>query len=416
MMKPANIVRELYRNMSYAKSVWDIKRSKDSSQKPHIVFLVQLMQIWGKTERVYLEAVQDPDVKVTLLVLPEQMEDAGRQEDGFQSNYQKLKKYGDSVVNAVKDHGELVQLKDLKPDYVFYPRPYDDYLPETYRSYQVRRYAKVCYIPYGFLLTDTCTQTCMNKSFFRYCYYYFAESPCHEKYNKNRFRISHLCGLRKSVFFGFPAFAGMKEAKEQKSSSWEQFSNKDTFHLIWTPRWTTDSREGGSNFFHYKDSFIQFARENQDVSLVYRPHPLTFRNFIRTGEMTQEQLDQFRAIYEEEENLYIEEKPDYYDTFWGSDVLITDCSSVDIEYFITGKPVIYCYRDSVKFNEFADQLYSGAYQAGTWQEVEKYVLDLKNGIDPLKEKRQQLVEKLLGTDFEKISAQIVKEIKKDYKK
>ena len=40
--------------------------------------------------------------------------------------------------------------------------------------------------------------------------------------------------------------------------------------------------------------------------------------------------------------MVIDNQRGYVDTFWGADVLITDISSMMMEFFVTGKPIIFC--------------------------------------------------------------------------
>lgn len=415
LIKGYQILKNHKSERAFRKMIKRITQQSDGTKPIHIVFIVQLMSLWGKMEKVFLEALNHEEVKVTLIAFPDMGLETVQVLKTPNETYDAVKKYGDMVVNAVTEDGKWFDLEKIKPDYVFYPRPYDHYLPQQYQSHIVTKYAKVCYIPYGFLLTETCVPICLNKEFFKNCYYYFAENTFYAEYNRKRFFKSHKKGFRKSEALGYPVFEEVLLSKGKISDSWNSIDSDGKFKMIWTPRWTTDKHAGGSNFFLYKDLLIDFVKGHEEMALVYRPHPLTFSNFIKTGELTEEQLAVLRKSYEECNRMYIEETAEYHSTFWGSDVLVTDVSSVDIEYFITGKPVIYCYRESVEFSGFAEKLYSVAYWAKDWKEVEGYLLKLQQGEDPLKEKRIKMVEDLLGTDFSSSANKIVEEIVKDYK-
>lgn len=414
LLKMYQSLKNVRQTAAYCKKVKKINRERDRGKPMHIVFFVQLPSVWGKMERVFLEALTRKDIKVTLLAIPDEGMEQAENNQGKNETYAAMKSYGDMVKNAVTETGAWLDLKAMKPDYVFYPRPYDHYLPKQYQSDVVSCYAKVCYVPYGFLLTATCVEICLNRNFFQNCYYYFAENTIYAQYNRKRFKHSHKKGLRKSEALGYPIFADVLEAKNKTSDSWNRIDSDNKFRIIWAPRWTTDKHAGGTNFFAYKDRLIQFAKEHEEMAVVYRPHPLTFSNFLKTGEMTESQLENLRRSYDENDRMCIEEKADYLDTFWGSDVLLTDVSSVDIEYFITGKPVIYCYREAVELGEFAQQLYSVAYWAKDWNEVEQRLVQLQQGNDPLKEKRLQMVKDLLGDDFSSGAQKIVDELVNDY--
>ena len=70
--------------------------------------------------------------------------------------------------------------------------------------------------------------------------------------------------------------------------------------------------------------------------------------------------------------------------------MITDISSIVAEYFLTGKPIIYCHKKDC-FNDFSRKLSEGFYWVRNWQELERTLQMLKSGDDPLKAKRQELI-------------------------
>ena len=89
-----------------------------------------------------------------------------------------------------------------------------------------------------------------------------------------------------------------------------------------------------------------------------------------------------------------------YDFFWTSDILITDISSVIYEYFITGKPIIYCFSNiDIDFVYESKRILEVCYNVYTKNDLLNYIEMLKNGIDPLKNKRIELIEELYSTDI-----------------
>ena len=73
-------------------------------------------------------------------------------------------------------------------------------------------------------------------------------------------------------------------------------NNNSTFRkkVLWTPRWSTDPYIGGSNFFKYKDVILGLARKKKDILFILRPHPLMFDNFVKTSEMTETEVIEFK--------------------------------------------------------------------------------------------------------------------------
>ena len=86
-------------------------------------------------------------------------------------------------------------------------------------------------------------------------------------------------------------------------------------------------------------------------SLVFRPHPLTFKNFISLGLITSDEVDEYLRKFQNNEQLYYDQTSEYFTTFWHSDVFVGDISSIIPCYFLTGKPIIYCHTDAVDDND-----------------------------------------------------------------
>ena len=113
--------------------------------------------------------------------------------------------------------------------------------------------------------------------FFRYLHIFFADSYVTESFNKKRAPLSHRLGLRKTILTGHPIFNAFNKAQSEDNLFWD--NDDQHFKIIWAPRWTIDTQLGGSNFLTYKDNIVDYVEKDKKRSLVFRPHPLTFKNF-----------------------------------------------------------------------------------------------------------------------------------------
>lgn len=170
---------------------------------------------------------------------------------------------------------------------------------------------------------------------------------------------------------------------------------------------------GGSNFLTYKDNIVDYVEKDKKRSLVFRPHPLTFKNFISLGLITSDEVDEYLRKFQNNEQLYYDQTSEYFTTFWHSDVFVGDISSIIPCYFLTGKPIIYCHTDAVDDNDIMKKIFSVSYNAYSFEDVEKILLDLQNGIDPLKEKRLKLKEELFEDKYVKYVTQNIIKVLKD---
>ena len=163
--------------------------------------------------------------------------------------------------------------------------------------------------------------------------------------------------------------------------------------VLWTPRWSTDSHVGGSNFFKYKDTILQLATNNLDILFIIRPHPLMFSNFLKTGEMTEEEVTEFKLYCHNSGNVVLDESKSYSDTFWNSDLLITDFSGIVPEYFITGKPIIYCHSNvNFEYTDTTNHLIHCCYEAFDSNDIERYVHELISQEDTMLQKRVEFID------------------------
>jgi len=394
------------------------KNHNKNSSKITIVFLYQMPEIWNKLDSVCKECIKNDKFNVIILAIPK--EDMRIIDGVAQLNFLDNDAFKDAsdmnctVIDARINENEWFDLKKINPDYVFYQRPYDHYLPEMYRSYNTIKYTKTCYVPYGWIITTNLLESCLNGDFFINLYFTFANNMENVKFVRNNYAINHALNLRKTLCLGYPSLEDAFKFKASPSVSWERDRDIDKLRIIWTPRWTTDVNLCSSNFFEYKDKFVEFTKKEEDLYFLFRPHPLAFDNYLKMGLMSKIEIDEYKNSVEVLENASIDAQKEYLATFWNSDVLITDMSSIIVEYFLTGKPIIYCDNGTSPLDEFANKMSKGFYWAKDWNEIEAIIVELKNGKDVLFSKRKELIDELFGNSIAGTSSRIVESILKDY--
>lgn len=377
-----------------------LKKQKNTDTKK-IVFFSQMSNLWINLEDIYNTLLNNNRFDVYILMIPE----FNYSKIDFNEETMKMdiysfhsKKKSRNTIEAYKN-GRWFDLKEFEPDYVFYERPYSSYLPDQYKIKNVSSYAKTCYLPYGYEMMNYIFDTSLNVGFFRYLYLFFADSHVTEDYNKKRSRISHLLKIRRTELTGHPIFNNFLLSETKDNIYWQK--NDQSFKIVWAPRWTIDVQLGGSNFLEYKDKIVNYVLNTDNTSLVFRPHPLTFQNFISLGLISKEDVEKYMNIYNHCDNLYYDSQAEYFTTFWHSDVFVGDISSIIPCYFLTGKPIIYCHTGSKDDNDIMKRIFSVSYHAYCFQDVRKILDDLKSGIDPLKEKRMKVKEQLFNDQMTK---------------
>lgn len=375
--------------------------------KIRIFFLCQYIQGWNKIEGVYREMEKDERFEVFLLAIPYDINEFPENKE-----YAFWKNQGSNVINAVVD-GKWFDLKSQNPDYVFVQRPYDAYVPLEYRVTTLFQYTRLCYIPYAYLLCNI-RHVSSPPQFSECIYMYFAENEDEKKYLDRCHPYLKMFQIKRNYALGYPSLDSTKKIRKEESA-FEKMSNKQSLYkFVWTPRWTEDKALGATYFFSYKDDIVEFVQKNKDFSMVFRPHPMAFENFVQTGKMKQADVDKYLEKYDDDRLSY-DNKSHYYETFLASDCLVTDFSSIILEYMLLEKPIILCHEDDNFFNDIMREISKVCYRAGNWEAIERYLLQLKKGIDPLKAERRKMAHKLVLKGKETSSRRIKNSILKDFK-
>lgn len=387
------------------------KKRRKTNEKLRVVFLCQLTQAWGCMQTIYEAAVEDEAVEPYILAVPEKWNQFSTDEDV----YQYMQECGYSAINAYDEKKELFDLESLHPDYVFLPRPYDVYLPIQYQSETLSKYTKVCYVCYGYTSEgDYMLKTAFSKYFTTNCYMVFAENESVEQYCKKCLPISTKLGLRKIINTPFPRFDLLKAFEGAESPLWQIPREQVEKRIIWTPRWALEEKLGGTNFFNYKDFFFQFAKEHPEDEIAIRPHPLAFGNFVKSGMMTQQEVEQYKETCREMPNVQLDQRKEYLDSFASADILVSDMSGVVVDFAVTGKPVVFCsYQE--EFNAANRELMEVYYVVHDEAELAQVLKMLCSGEDPKKEDRLRVVKKVLGTCDGQNGKRIVELLKADYR-
>lgn len=400
------------------KSFQKLKKLKTKKNNPNkkirVLFLLQMPEVWGKQQIVYEEMKKRDNIETIIFTIPEYDIKTGEHKNDIAYEYA-VKEGLKEIVKSEKN-GDWVSLKELQPDYVFYQRPYEAYLPEIYRSKNVLEYAKTCYIPYAiFASISSAMNLEYERGFARNIYYHFVSNLELEGLVKRKFSTTVKKELRQVKCLGIPILESVLKNvnRSENNEVWKKWGSKQgQLKVLWTPRWTIDEKLGGSHFFDYKDKFTTLVKDDKQIYFAFRPHPMAFDNYIKENLMSIEDVEKLKKEYVETSNMVIDNQKDYVNTFWGTDVLITDISSMMMEFFVTGKPIIFCGTnmalDSLH-KEVVDTLYRGT----TWKEIEEALSHLKAGNDYLQEKRNQVIQKRFA-NMDKTSEKIVDAIENDY--
>ncbi|HUE98854.1 MAG TPA: glycosyltransferase 61 family protein [Anaerolineales bacterium] len=369
----------------------------DHNPRLKAVFFVQERYTWPSLESVYNAFAANPDCDAQLVYVDFRHVNNDKSQDWF-TEYTKL-------------HLPIIHCNDYdlsieSPDLVFFLKPYDNIPKQFYIDEIDKVVSRSVYIPYfvnwmalkniGFLIN------------------YHFQLPLHEKAWKifdspNFIFKSHVQhGPRKGEnveLIGHPRFdviAKLEKRREEISSTWKRkIANKrvvmwNTHSFIATENWST--------FGSFGRQILDYFQSSQQLVLLWRPHPHFFNSLRNGGIMTAEQVEEMIAWVMDNENMILDQTPDYLSAFSVADALISDASSILVEFLLTHKPAMYTFNES-NYSIVHENLLPAFYQASTWEEVEKFLQILMDGKDDKLVERMSAVENFMpnvGRDVGKL--------------
>ena len=129
--------------------------------------------------------------------------------------------------------------------------------------------------------------------------------------------------------------------------------------------------------------------------------------------MTEEEVNDYLKQIEAMPNMSMDKEKEYNGTIWASDALIADISAFMPEYYITGKPIIFCASNMfLELTEDMEMLLKGCYISYNEEDTYKYLDKLKFGEDTLKPVRQEMINHIFGESLNNSSAKIVESVYK----
>lgn len=377
----------------------NVQLNKSNHPRIRVGFIVQLPNIWDKLEGVYEELINNENFDVIMIVVPPF--DFSTNElsvlngdNYFLSNYK-------NAIRAIDENNNLIDIKKLDLDYVFLQRPYDRYLPNGLKSSDLVKFVKICYVPYGYLMSKEYIAMNIDKAFFRNVYLNFATSVDLDKKYRQQFAYNIGKGLQNSVCVSYPEFDLYSNVQHDNSKK----------VILWTPRWSYDPKFGGSHFFEYVYQIVELKKEFNDIDVVIRPHPLMFENFIKTGLLTQKQVIEMKSMFAENA-IEISENRSLKQDLLSTDILITDYSSLIAPFYMTGRPIIYCESNSSDWVTETREMANTFYTCSSWDMIHLQLTRLLSDHDEKKQQRDSLIRKL---NVGQGAYEVVDHILKDYR-
>lgn len=180
-------------------------------------------------------------------------------------------------------------------------------------------------------------------------------------------------------------------------------SNKIGDYVIYAPHWTINHEKtiAYSTFKENGKFILDYAKKHPEFSWVFKPHPMLKKAILDNNFMTKGEVEKY---YSDWEKLALASYDcNYYEIFNNSQLMITDCSTFLVEYFLTGKPLLQLLPEKEpSFNNFVKRITKNYYKITNNDELEKRLNEiLINNEDTMKQSRLEALKKF---DFVKNSS------------
>lgn len=378
------------RRKQYRKKIMQLKGKEGIK----VVFLVIHESVW-KYDKLYKMLATDERFDPIIVICPYIKSDKEKMFNDLKNGYKYFKHRDMNVICTYKNNRWIDLKKVVKPDIVFFTNPYN----LTHPNYLIDNFKQelTCYVPYNFGNSHM-IEMFHNLRIHNILWRYYVETNFHQQLSE---KVAFNNG-ENTIVTGYPGldpfFIKDENVNHKVTQIWKK---QNSIKIIWAPHHTIDDDKSFisfSSFLHYHNFFIEILKKYRNqIEIMFKPHPMLREKLYSHEDWGKEKTDRYYLKWTEFENSGIHEGY-YEDLFKTSDAMIHDSGSFLIEYLVTEKPVLRTDRDpnvTDRMNELAKKAYKKHYIATNENEVNKFILNLIDKNDPLKNERIEFVKNYL---------------------
>ena len=157
---------------------------------------------------------------------------------------------------------------------------------------------------------------------------------------------------------------------------------------------------------------LDIKKKYPNVKIIIRPHPLMFDNFIKKGLLSAAERDAYRkrAL---EAGIAFDTNANILDTLKETKILISDYSSIILDFFIANIPIIYCNSSNIELNDIYNEILETEYIVNSSDELDDVLFSLMNNDDYKSNERRKVIDKI-ATIYSNSSKKIIEELIDDF--
>ena len=365
------------------------KQNTQKQDKIKVVFVLHLLALISSFDSIYEEMKKMETFEPVFLISPTKM-------NLSHVSYDVRFTYDDNIIQFMKEKNynfilgyenkKWINIYDLKPDLLLYNTTYQhSQMPSPFMGYRYHEKIKLAYISMGNSAPETTIKleslTVSSLTFLNLCWKAFFDKGNYNYYQHTEIDKTLL------VLSGSPKIDYYKNGL---ATHQVYFKNQNRIKILYTP--SCESFEGRSSFLQYHKYFKNLLENNESIELAIRPHPFMERELIGLKKINRDELDIILSYFKNHPRCVYDTGFDYRQAFLEADFAVMDKSSINYEYYITAKPLIYTIQDINGTESFiaANYLLDSSYVVHTESALSDCINQLIGGKDPLKEKRVAL--------------------------
>lgn len=296
-----------------------------------IYFLPYKASMWDCFSSIYEEAKKDSRCEIVVMPIPYYEKGSGR----------KICEYNCFPTQISLMNYEDVVLENVHPDIIYIQNPYDGTnkvtgIAEDYYTSKLKKYTSLLvYVPYYLSAMYRNEERMMEKALL--------------PGNINSDLVVLQSEKQKEIYVKYGAFpekyivAGSPKADAVINTN--KYNVDEIKHRMNIKSSKVIMLNTSITYFLYQNSINEILTcflkliENADITLLWRPHPLLQATIEA---INKEALTEYNSIIEKAEKtgkIYIDKSADPLDAIMVSDALVSDYSSIVVQYYLTGKPV-----------------------------------------------------------------------------
>lgn len=350
------------------------------------VFLALFEEVW-KYDEVYKLMMNSPRFNPIILVCPIVNYGKDNMIKRMAQCYDFFVKKGYNVVLSYnQDRDIYIDLRnDLNPDIIFYTNPYKGLIDNRYYITNFKDILTV-YVPY-FIDSNKDYKMACDLELHNLVWRRYSETEYHRQLSI-KYALNKGINVVNSGYPGIEVF--LKSTRKRREEGKKC--------IIWAPHHTIEPVGiiFYSCFLLYYDKMIELAKKySKDVFFVFKPHPLLKnRLYEKWGP---EKTDAYYRQWCQMDNTALYEGY-YVDLFLESDAMIHDSASFIVEYLYLNKPVLRTLNGEdiySMYNSFGIRCIEQHYLSKNINEIELFIQNVIDGVDPLKEQRTKFINEVL---------------------